>query len=76
MAERLNPDTEPDCSVVPPALMAHAADTFGTAAKAHLWLATPNRALDHQLPLTLARTCKGAQRVEEVLTRIDYGIFS
>lgn len=76
MGSRLTPDAEPDFSAVPQALMAHALDTFGTAAKARSWLATPNRALDHRRPLELVRTCNGAQRVEEILTRIDYGIFS
>jgi putative toxin-antitoxin system antitoxin component (TIGR02293 family) len=76
MAERLIKTPEPDFSIVPQTLMAHALDTFGTADKARSWLATPNPALNDEEPLELARTAKGAERVEEVLTRIDYGIFS
>lgn len=56
--------------------MAHALDTFGSKEKARSWLATPNPSLSDQRPIELARTIEGAERVDEVLTRIDYGIFS
>jgi putative toxin-antitoxin system antitoxin component (TIGR02293 family) len=57
--------------------MAHAAlDTFGDEQKAKSWLTTPNPVLNNQEPVQLARTADGARRVEEVLTRIDYGMFS
>jgi putative toxin-antitoxin system antitoxin component (TIGR02293 family) len=76
MAERLTRRSEPDFSTVPQALMDHALDTFGTAEMAHSWLTTPNLALGQFQPLDLVGTCSGSQRVEEVLTRIDHGIFS
>jgi putative toxin-antitoxin system antitoxin component (TIGR02293 family) len=76
MAGRLNSRSEPDFGAVPQALMDHALDTFGTAQRAHSWLTTPNLALGKFQPLDLVRTCSGSQRVEEVLTRIDHGIFS
>ncbi len=57
-------------------VLAHALDTFGNAETADSWLDTPNAALRNQTPRTLANTAEGARQVEEVLTRIDYGIFS
>ena len=36
----------------------------------------PSVMLNDQEPFQLARTADGARRVEEVLTRIDYGMFS
>ncbi len=56
--------------------MNHALDTFGDRAKALSWLATPNPALNDAQPVDLVQTSKGAEQVEEILTRIDYGIFS
>lgn len=68
--------TEPDFESIPPALMAHAVDTFGDPAKARAWLTTPNPVLSNLQPIEIANTSKGAAQVEEVLTHIDYGIFS
>jgi putative toxin-antitoxin system antitoxin component (TIGR02293 family) len=56
--------------------MAHALDTFGDDRKAKSWLSTPNPALDDQPPICLVGTEEGTRRVDEVLTRIDYGMFS
>jgi putative toxin-antitoxin system antitoxin component (TIGR02293 family) len=68
--------TEPDFQNIPPALMAHAVDTFGDPAKARAWLTTPNPVLSNLQPVEIAMTSEGVARVEEVLTRIDYGIYS
>jgi putative toxin-antitoxin system antitoxin component (TIGR02293 family) len=76
MARILEIVPEPDFNALPPSVMAHALDTFGEEKKAKSWLTTPNPVLDNQEPLQLARTADGARRVEEVLTRIDYGMFS
>ncbi len=56
--------------------MAHAVDTFGDPAKAHAWLTTPNPVLSNLQPIEIANTSEGVAQVEELLTRIDYGIFS
>jgi putative toxin-antitoxin system antitoxin component (TIGR02293 family) len=56
--------------------MAHALDTFGDEQKAKSWLTTPNPVLNDQEPVQFARTSEGARLIEEVLTRIDYGMFS
>ena len=76
MPDQLVRTTEPDFESIPPALLAHAVDTFGDPAKARAWLTTPNPVLSHLQPIEIANTSEGAAQVEEVLTRIDYGIFS
>lgn len=54
---------------------AHAEDVFGSADKARDWLLAPNRALGHT-PVDLLDTDAGTEAVEEVLYRIEHGIFS
>ena len=44
--------------------------------KARRWLHKPNRALGGEIPLGLLSTDIGAQQVEELLHRIDQGLFS
>lgn len=51
-------------------------ETLGTIDKARVWLKTPNRALGGEMPLDLLDTDIGARQVEEVLLRLNYGIFS
>jgi putative toxin-antitoxin system antitoxin component (TIGR02293 family) len=57
-------------------VMAHAADTLGTAVKASRWLQSPILALGGEVPLDLLDTDAGAKAVEDVLLRIEYGVFS
>lgn len=76
MADQLARYTEPDFGGIPSTLMAHAVETFGNPVKAKAWLTTPNPVLSNEQPIELAQTAEGAARVEEVLIRIDYGIFS
>ena len=40
------------------------------------WLTSPKKALDHQQPLQYARTELGAREVENLLGRLEYGVFS
>ena len=40
------------------------------------WLHTANRALGGQMPLQLLDTDLGSRQVEEILGRIEYGVFS
>lgn len=56
-------------------VVAEARDTLGSTAKAREWLQTPNRALGGEKPLDLLDTDLGARQVEEVLLRLDHGIF-
>lgn len=62
--------------LVPEALMVHAVETFGDSQKAKAWLATPNRALGQRRPLDLMGDSEGCRQVDEILGRIDHGIFS
>lgn len=56
--------------------ISQAVEVLGTIDKARVWLKTPNRALGSEVPLDLLDTEIGARQVEEVLLRINYGIFS
>jgi|HubBroStandDraft_1064217.scaffolds.fasta_scaffold21178_3 putative toxin-antitoxin system antitoxin component (TIGR02293 family) len=76
MRKALDRSPEGDFAGVPGALMAHALDTFGNDRKAKSWLVTPNPALDNRPPIGLVDTAEGVREVDEVLTRIDYGMFS
>lgn len=40
------------------------------------WLRTPNRALGGAAPIDLLGTDLGAEQVETILVRIDYGVYS
>jgi putative toxin-antitoxin system antitoxin component (TIGR02293 family) len=49
---------------------------LGTREKATLWLESRNRALGGAPPLSLLDTDIGTQAAEDVLTRIEYGVYS
>jgi len=49
---------------------------FGEAAKAHRWLREPKRALRGETPLAYLASEAGARVVEEMLYRIEYGMFA
>lgn len=53
-----------------------ASEVLGSLEKARLWLKTPNRALAGEIPLALLDTEIGSRQVDEVLQRINHGIFS
>jgi putative toxin-antitoxin system antitoxin component (TIGR02293 family) len=40
------------------------------------WLTSPKKALDNQQPIQYARTELGAREVENLLGRLEYGVFS
>lgn len=54
---------------------AHAQRAFGDPVAALEWLRTRNPALGDETPLRLLRTGSGANLVESVLTRIEYGVY-
>jgi len=59
------------------ALFEKAVDLFeGDVAGARAWFTRPVRGLDYQQPLRYARTEVGAREVEELIARLEYGIFS
>ena len=49
---------------------------LGSRDRARVWLRTPNRALGGEIPLDLLDTEIGSRQVEEVLFRLEHGIFS
>jgi putative toxin-antitoxin system antitoxin component (TIGR02293 family) len=53
----------------------HAIDVFDSPSKAGEWMRRPNRALRLQAPLSLLDTDIGAQQVEDVLGRIEHGVY-
>jgi putative toxin-antitoxin system antitoxin component (TIGR02293 family) len=53
-----------------------AAEALGSSDKGHRWLGKPNRALDGKRPMDLLATEVGARLVEDVLGRIEHGVFS
>jgi len=56
--------------------VSQADEVLGSIEKARVWLKTPNRALGREIPLDLLDTEIGASQLEEVLLRLNYGIFS
>ena len=57
-------------------IMRHAARVFGSLERARAWLKHPQRGLDGAIPLDYASTEVGAREVENLLGRIDYGVYS
>jgi putative toxin-antitoxin system antitoxin component (TIGR02293 family) len=55
---------------------AQASEVLGDAERASRWLHRPNRALGGVAPLALLDTDVGAQQVEQILGRIEHGVFS
>ena len=58
-------------------LFSKAMDLFeGDVAAVHRWLTRPNRALGYVPPLSYAKTEVGAREVEDLIMRLEHGIFS
>lgn len=57
-------------------VVAHAIETIGDDEKAGRWLTKPNRALMGKIPLELLNTPIGASQVDDILGRIDHGLYS
>jgi len=57
-------------------IAAHASSTLGSLEKAKQWLTTNNRALGGIAPISLLDTDVGARAVEDVLLRIEHGVYS
>ena len=57
-------------------IAAQAERVFGEAEKAHRWLRKPKRALQGEMPLAYLASEAGARVVEEMLHRIEHGIFA
>ncbi|MGH9404590.1 MAG: type II RES/Xre toxin-antitoxin system antitoxin [Terriglobia bacterium] len=48
----------------------------GDAARAIAWMARPNKALGYESPLVYSRTELGAREVENVIGRLEHGVFA
>ncbi len=57
-------------------VFAHAEDVLESPVSASQWLRIPNRALGGDIPLELLDTNVGAAQVDEILGRIEYGLYS
>ena len=68
--------TDPDRSLRMRRLFEHARGVFDNEADARAWLATPNAALSGKPPLSLVDTDAGARLVDDVLTRIEFGVYA
>ncbi len=74
-AGRLSPD-ESDKVVRFSRLLRHATAVFGDTERARAWLKHPQVGLGGAVPLDYASTETGAREVENLLGRIDYGVYS
>src|SRR5207249_7218223 len=72
---RLSPD-ESDKVMRFARLLEHATDVFGDIDKARAWLKHPQYGLGGAVPLDYAETEIGAREVDNLLGRIDYGVYS
>ncbi|MEL7059569.1 MAG: antitoxin Xre/MbcA/ParS toxin-binding domain-containing protein [Acidobacteriota bacterium] len=72
---RLEPD-ESDRLARVARIFTRAVDVLGSREKARTWFERPNRALGQRKPTALLGTDAGAREVDEVLGRIEHGIFS
>lgn len=57
-------------------LIVRAEEAIGDRIKSLRWLTTPNRALEGERPLKLLDSDAGTLAVEQVLGRIEHGVFS
>ncbi len=59
------------------AVFEHAVDLFeGDQANALRWLTAPKKELENETPLAYARTELGAREVEDLMGRLEHGVFS
>lgn len=56
-------------------MIVRAEQAIGNADKAHRWLMKPNMSLGGNVPLMLLDSDSGASAVEQVLGRIEYGVY-
>ena len=56
-------------------ILRHATRVFGTVDRARQWLKYPQRGIGHAVPLEYASSEVGAREVDDMLGRIDYGVY-
>jgi putative toxin-antitoxin system antitoxin component (TIGR02293 family) len=57
-------------------IVAKATDVFGSQDEAERWLDSPVMALDQQRPIDLLATPVGTELVEQLLERMEYGVYT
>jgi putative toxin-antitoxin system antitoxin component (TIGR02293 family) len=57
-------------------VLSRATDIFGSQKGAEDWLVKPAMALDRRTPLELLDTTAGAELVDDLLTRLDFGVYT
>ena len=57
-------------------VLARAIEVFGNSDKATRWMQRPNRALGQKTPIEMLGAKEGRKEVEELLGRIEYGVYS
>ncbi len=75
-AERRLSPTESDRLMRLWRILQYATKLFGTVERARQWLKFPQFGLGGAVPLEFAKTEVGAREVEDLLGRIDYGVYS
>ena len=56
-------------------LYRHGEAVFDGLANFGVWLEKPNAALDHKRPIDLLTTKQGFKEVDDLLTRLEYGVY-
>jgi putative toxin-antitoxin system antitoxin component (TIGR02293 family) len=57
-------------------VLTKATDVFGTQSDAEKWLTTPAVALDQRRPVDLLSSPAGVEMVEQLLGRLEYGVYT
>lgn len=57
-------------------VFAHARAVFGSDIEAGRWFKTAQQVLEHQRPIKIMGTSEGCDIVDDVLTRIEHGVFA
>ena len=68
--------TESDRLLRTQQLLEHARNVFDEGKDARAWLSAPNDALSGESPLALLDTDAGVRLVDEVLTRLEFGVYA
>ena len=71
----LKEDSPPPCPHIA-VLYDRAIEVLGDQERAEAWLKKPNKALGMKTPLQYAETEPGAREVENLLGRLEHGVFS
>ena len=57
-------------------ILGRATELFGSQAEAEAWLERPALALDDRRPIDLLSTPAGVESIDDLLTRLEYGVYT